>query len=285
MILSFHPCFAADVQIIFGDRNLNSDDLASIQKAEVIILPQSCSFDLYQACNNSSALVFPNYEVRFQYPGKIGQSLLFKKLRFPHPETVEWPSVERFRKEYTKGGDFPHRIPFLIKTNESHEAEGIYIITGKKALDSSLDFITRLERSGSPGFISQELIPSEGNVLRAVILGKRIITYWKRPESPGQIVTTISRGAKIEMGWRTDLQEEGKIQALKFSEAANINLAAIDFVFDFTQPNPPPLFLEINYYFGRRGLGGSLNYYRLLAKAIQEWLKVNGFDPESVTLV
>ena len=285
MIVSFHPCFAADVQIIFGDRSMNSEDLASIQRAEAIILPQSCSFDLYQACNNSSALVFPNYEVRFQYPGKIGQSLLFKGLRFPYPETMDWSSVEGFRKKYAKGGGFPHRIPFLIKTNESHEAEGVYIISGKRDLDSSLDFITHLETSGSSGFISQELIPSEGNVLRAVILGRNVITYWKRPESRGQIVTTISRGAKIEKDWRNELQEEGKVQALKLSESANINLAAIDFVFDFSQPNPSPLFLEINYYFGRRGLGGSLQYYRLLAEAIQAWLKVNGFDPESVTLV
>jgi ribosomal protein S6--L-glutamate ligase len=285
MILSFHPCFAADVQIIFGDRNINSEDLASIQKAEAIILPQSCSFDLYQACKHSSALVFPNYEVRFQYPGKIGQSLLFKGLRFSHPETMDWSSVKGFRKEYAKGGGFPHRIPFLIKTNESHEAEGVYIISGKRDLDSSLNFIARLERSGSSGFISQELIPSEGNVLRAVILGRNVITYWKRPESPGQIVTTISRGAKIDKDWRTDLQEEGRVQALKLSESANLDLAAIDFVFDFSQPKPSPLFLEINYYFGRRGLGGSLQYYRLLAQAIQEWLKANSFDPESVTLV
>jgi len=77
MILSFHPCFADDIQIILKDRDLNSDDLALIREAEVIILPQSCKFDLYQACKNSSALIFPNYEARFEYPGKIGQSLLF----------------------------------------------------------------------------------------------------------------------------------------------------------------------------------------------------------------
>jgi len=43
--------------------------------------------------------------------------------------------------------------------------------------------------------------------------------------------------------------------------------------------------LEINYYFGRRGLGGTINYYRLLYKAVQDWLEEAGFDPESASLV
>jgi ribosomal protein S6--L-glutamate ligase len=77
----------------------------------------------------------------------------------------------------------------------------------------------------------------------------------------------------------------GRVQAQKLSAATGINLAAVDFVFHFPHPNPRPLLLEINYYFGRRGLGGSLKYYRLLHRAIQAWLLEKGFDPKSVTYV
>ena len=282
MILSFHPCFVADSQVILGDRSLNPDDHALIREAAVIILPQGCSFALYQACKDSSALLFPNYEMRFKYPGKIGQGLLFKKLRLPHPETIPWPSVDAFREAYHKRGDFPHRTPFLIKADGRHEAEGIYLISDRAALESALRDLTGFEKSG---FISQELIPSEGNVLRAVILGHRTITYWVRPENPDQIITTISRGAIIDGDWRADLQKKGRDQVQKFTAAAGINLAAIDLVFPLSDLDPRPLFLEINYYFGRRGLGGSLNYYMLLHKAIREWLEEKGFDPNSVTLV
>ncbi len=285
MILSFHPCIVGDFQIILGDRTLNSDDLILIRKAEAIVLPQSGSFELYEVCKDASALIFPNYDIRFRYPGKIGQSLLFKELGLPYPDTLQWPSVERFREKYHNVDDHPHGTPFLIKADLGHEGEGVYLITDQRALESSLKRLNSLEKSGLSGFISQELIPSDGNVLRAVILGKRIITYWKRAESHGQIITTISRGAKIEEDWRIDLQGKGRIQAQKLSRATGINLAAIDFVFPFDHPDPYPLFLEINYYFGRRGLGGSLNYYRLLFEAVQEWLKENGLDPESVELV
>jgi len=284
MILSFHPCFADEIQIILKDRDLNSDDLALIQEAEVIILPQSCQFDLYQACKNSSALIFPNYEARFEYPGKIGQSLLFQKLKCPHPETIQWPSVDRFRKEYRKAGNFPHNAPFLIKADRGHEAEGIYLVAEKRALESALENLASLEKSGFLGFITQDLIPSGGDVLRAVIIGGRTITYWKRPKKPGQIITTVSQGASIDRDWRTDLQEKGRVEAERFSAATGINLAAIDFIFSFSHPDPQPLFLEVNYYFGRRGLGGSLNYYHLLLKAIQEWLFERGFEPKSVRL-
>ena len=33
-----------------------------------------------------------------------------------------------------------------------------------------------------------------------------------------------------------------------------------------------PLFLEINYFFGRSGLGGSEKYYEILTEQIQKWI-------------
>jgi len=135
------------------------------------------------------------------------------------------------------------------------------------------------------GFVTQEYVPCGGNVLRAVVMGKRVITYWKRPCKPGQEITTISRGAIVDHDWQPDLQEKGKVQALILSDKTGINLAAIDFVFPLTEKDPNPLILEINYYFGRRGLGGTENYYSLLYEAIQDWLEQVGLDPESVSLI
>mgnify|MGYP001823531838 CR=1 FL=1 len=285
MILSFHPCFLGDTLVILGDGILDSHDLCHIQAAELIILPQYCTLELYRACKSSSAQLFPNYDARFEYPGKMGQSLLFKKTKCPHPETMRWASVTAFREAYQAEGDFPHRIPFLIKGNETHEGERIYTITDRSALERSLEDLELLEDLESSGFISQELISTEGNVLRVVIVGSRLITYWKRAQRPGQMITTISRGAKIDREWRFDLQEKARIETERLVAATGINLAAIDFIFDFRSPDPQPLFLEINYIFGRRGLGGSMRFYRLLTEAVQEWLVERGFDPRSLTFL
>ncbi len=283
MILCFHPCFLGDTLVILGDGTLDAHDLRHIEAAEIIILPQYCTSELYRTCKRSSAQIFPNYDTRFKYPGKIGQSLLFKDYDCPHPKTLQWASVGAFKESYEGEGDFSHRMPFLIKGDQAHEAEGIYTITDRKALGRSLVDLGRLEELGSPGFISQELIPTEGNVLRAVIVGSRTITYWKRARETGQMIITISRGAEIDRAWKPELQTKGKIEAERLVAATGINLAAIDFIFDFRSPDPQPLFLEINYIFGRRGLGGSMQFYRLLTEAVQEWLVERGFDPNSVT--
>ena len=283
MILSFHPCFLSDTLVILGDGTLDNHDLRHIEAAEVIILPQYCNSALYRACKSSSAQIFPNYDARFEYPGKIGQSLLFKKYECPHPETQQWASVRTFTEAYEGERDFAHRMPFLIKGDQAHEAEGIYTITDRGALEASLEDLERLEGMGSSGFISQQLIRAEGNVLRVVIIGSRTISYWKRARETGQMITTISRGAEIDREWNPELQTKGKIEAETFVAATGINLAAIDFVFDLNQPDPQPLFLEINYIFGRRGLGGSMRFYRLLSQALQEWLAERGFNPSSLT--
>lgn len=285
MILSFHPCLEADTQIILGSRSLNQADRKLISKAEAIILPQTCSHDLYRACKEVNAHVFPAYEMRFEYPGKRGQSLLFEQFNCPHPLTFGWPDVKAFEKEFSRLEDLPHDLPFLVKDDKSHEGEGVYFIDDRPALSKALRRLTEKEKDGFPGFVTQSYVPCGGNVLRAVIIGKNVITYWKRPPKPAQVITTISRGALIDHDLRPDLQEKGKQEVLGLSQKTGIDLAAVDFVFPLSEEDPNPYFLEINYYFGRRGLGGTENYYNLLFEAVQAWLMETGLNPKSVKLV
>lgn len=285
MILSFHPCFDTDVQIILGDRRLDSADVQLIRNGKAIILPQTCRQELYDACSDSGGAVFPSYEMRFKYPGKMGQSILFNDFGFLHPATLRWPTVEEFKKAYPASNAFPHDLPFFVKDDRSHEGEGVFLVSDMPSLSRTFDHLGRGEKSGLSGFVTQEFIPSEGNVLRAVIIGRRVLTYWKRPDRQGQVITTISRNAVIDHHWRPDLQEKGREQALSLAGKTGINLAAVDFVFPMADKDPEPFFLEINYYFGRRGLGGTEKYYRLLYEAIQDWLEGVGLGPESVSLV
>ena len=285
MILSFHPCFDAHVQIILGDRRLDFQDLELIRGAEAIILPQGCPEDLFQACIDSGAHIFPDYAIRFKYPGKMGQCLLFKDFGLPHPKTLRWPAVKEFKKVCPDIEIYPHKLPFLVKDNKSHEAHGVFIVKDSLSLSEALDYLIHHEKSGLSGFVTQDLVHSDGNALRVVIIGKRVITYWKRPAKPGQIITTISNDAIIDYDWKPDLQVRGKEMILILAEKTGINLAAVDFVFPFSLKDPEPLFLEINYYFGRRGLGGAENYYHLLHQAIQDWLNEVGLDPRPVKLI
>jgi ribosomal protein S6--L-glutamate ligase len=196
-----------------------------------------------------------------------------------------WQNVGEFKKACPASGHYPHELPFFIKEDKSHEAEGVFFIKDTDSLSGAFDYLGRREGSGFTGFVTQEFIPSGGKVLRAVILGRRVTTYWKLPERPGQVITTINRDAMIDHDWRPDLLEKGKRQALSLAEKTGIDLAAIDFVFPMSDVDPDPFFLEINYFFGRRGLGGSEKYYALLHEAIQDWLMEIGLDPKFMRLI
>lgn len=282
MILSFHPCFVADDQVILADRKLSSGDRRLIQTADAIILPQTCSPILYRACAKSKAHVFPDYALRFRYPGKVGQNILFEKLKISHPATRRWASAKKFRDTLKAKGGLPHELPFLLKSNNCHEGEGIFPVTDAAGMEPAL---TSLENIDSKRFISQELIPHQGNVLRTVVLHKKMIAYWKRADRSHAAITAVSHGARVDKRWKPELIEKGQAQTQRICSKTGINLAAFDFVFNLSQPDPQPFILEINYYFGRRGLGGSIRYYRLLLKAIQEWLNEKGLNAGRVKLV
>ncbi len=270
MILSFHPCIEADIQIILGDKRPGRREIKFIKEADAIILPQSCSKELFETCisNNPKAYLFPEYKVRFEYPGKTGQIRLFKKLSLPHPDSICLDNPDQLNIE-----SLPYDFPFLIKEDLSHEGTGVYLIRSR---DELKEVIKNLEGR----FIIQEFVETGGNVLRVAVIGKRLISYWKRPIYPDQVITTLSRNAKIDYFWKPELQEKGRSLVRELISKTGLNLCAVDLIFRKEEP----LLLEINYYFGRRGLGGSERFYLLLFQAVKEYLEEKKIKSDSVKL-
>ena len=284
MILSFHPCIDADVQVILGDREPDEAISRLIGQASAVILPQACSRQLYRLASLGCRNVFPNYDMRYKYPGKTGQARLFQEYGTPHPTTYVWGDVRALRRRIKSKG-MPHRIPFVVKADQGHEGDHVYIVEDEQTLAKALQRLEVLEQSGCRSFITQDYIESGKRVLRVTVIGRRLISYWKISEAPGEFVVSLSKGARIETNLWEDKQRQGREAVREFCAATGVNLAAIDLIFPLGDQNHSPLFLEINYYFGRRGLGGSDHYYKMLFDEVKNWLDERGLDSCRVTLV
>ena len=68
MILSFHPCFEADYNIICAGREPCQDDLNAIKSADAVILSQGCGKKLYYMARENCPNVFPDFNTKFKFP-------------------------------------------------------------------------------------------------------------------------------------------------------------------------------------------------------------------------
>jgi ribosomal protein S6--L-glutamate ligase len=280
MIVSLNPCLDADEYILTGGRPLGREALKLIRSAQAVLLPQGCSRDLYEACVDAGPALFPEYGPRFRFPGKVGQTFLFRRHGLPHPRTLTWRTSGRFLDALKKTPRI-HSRPFIVKQNFGHEGYGVFLVDDDASLSAAMAALAEDEGNA---FITQDFVPPGGAALRIVTIGSRTVSYWKRSRSPEDKIATIRRNATVDHHWKPDLQAAGVELCNALSTRTGINLAAVDLVFPLREPAPAPLLLEINYFFGRRGLGGSENYYRLLLEAVREWLSKLGHDPQRVRL-
>jgi ribosomal protein S6--L-glutamate ligase len=100
-------------------------------------------------------------------------------------------------------------------------------------------------------------------------MGKDFYAYWRRQPDPDQFLHNITAGAVVDREGDPHLLKQGRKLAGTFSERSGVDLAALDII--FPSGSDTPLLLEVNYFFGRRGLGGSFEYYKLLRRAVAEW--------------
>jgi ribosomal protein S6--L-glutamate ligase len=282
MIVSFHPLFEADKNIICAGREPNEEDLAAICAADAVILSQGCYRVLYEMARENCPHVFPNYDARFKYPGKINQIKLFRKVKAAHPTSEIFSHVASFHQQYHAGlTKLAFNFPVVFKLNWGDEGETVYLINSADNLRKTLEKAAEYEKSGQAGFILQEYIPSNSRTLRVVILGQRVISYWRIQENNDGFYSNLSKGAVIDSEAEPGLQQKAVALVKDLCQKTGINLAGFDVIFSSENGDPDAMVLEINYFFGRKGLGGSDNYYRILMEEMRNWLARRSLVDES----
>ena len=246
-------------------------------EAEAIILPQGCRWDLYELARQSCPLVFPNYDARFAYQGKIGQIDLFKKTGVSHPDSMVFEDTEAFhRRIKSLPNDLHFDWPCVFKFDWGGGGDTVFPVPTESRLMTLLNSAKAYEHSGQKGFLIQEMIPTGGRSLRVVVIGQQYLSYWRVQADNEEFLSGVAQGAQIDSAAEPDLQARAVRAVRAFCQMTDINLAGFDLLFTVTPGTSEMYFLEINYFFGRKGLGGSEAYYRILLDEIECWLKKNG---------
>jgi ribosomal protein S6--L-glutamate ligase len=263
----------ADVNRLCAGRDPDEADLAAIRSADAVVLPQGCRQSLYRMSRQNNPHVFPNYDARFDYPGKTGQARLFGKLDAARPRTWIFENTEQFRCRDSAIQDAG--FPLVLKLDWGGEGETVFLLRTHAELERAVATAADYERTGQAGFVVQRFVPHGHRSLRVAVIGRTRTAYWRVQEPSVAFGTSVAKGARIDTIIDPHLIRMGRDLVDDFCRQSGVNLAGFDLIFEETardDESPRPLFLEINYFFGRTGLGGSDRFYEILQAAIDRWL-------------
>ena len=274
MILSFHPRVNGDVNLRLTLKGLFSDKEAwLIASARAIVVTQSIKAHQYEFCRAHSSHLFPDYTNRFGFEGKYANIQLFRRFKAPHPETACYKSVGDFKVRHFKNQGPLMPFPFVLKGDRGGGGWAVFLIRDRRDLMERLEILADKRLHATLRFIAQAFVPHGGRDLRVVVIGRIIKAYWRCQDKPGEFRNNVGRGAVINYDLDPELRKKGIRCVEDFCSKTGINLAAFDVLFDRSQPEPKPLLSEINFLFGRKGLGGSPRFYELLNQAVQQWAR------------
>ncbi len=235
-----------------------------------MILPLGCSQSLYEMARQNCAHVFPNYDLRFRYPGKTGQIELFETYAIDHPDTIV---VNAFSGMNIGALDLKAiGYPMVLKRDWGGEGYTVYWIEDRQELAENLKTIQQQSSDPEKLLLQQAILGNQGRVMRVVCIGDFFKAYWRiAPEPDERIVHLTDNGCIDADKLDPPLLMEAENAARQFCAKTGINLVGIDYLFDFSSSVPKSFIIELNYFFGRKGLGGSQAYYTILTREIQKW--------------
>lgn len=281
-IVSYHTGLQAEVNLaLISQRPLGRPDALAVAGAAAVLLPQVCRSDLYALVAASGRPHFPRPAVHLSLDGKVGNRRLFAGLGLPQPDTLEFTGLEEAAAAWERGEAAVAALgaPLVAKGAGDGMGRNVFLVSDPahmRALAGRLE--TRCLR-GPAGLVLQRYLPGASE-MRVVLLHEHCLAYWRRAASR-EFRANLSLGGDWHREGPAAELKAGLALARRLQDAAGIDVAGVDVIFS---PNGGPQLLEINFYFGRQGLGGSENFLALYLKALRTWLAELGLDPERVAL-
>jgi len=240
---------------------LDSESKDLISGAKGVLMPKYFSPVRYKKVSSLATAHFPNLRPRYHYRGKAEQINLFNKYGFRHPETTIYDTPKSARKAFNKN-NISFDQPFVLKGDKGGGGSQVFPIRTPSDFNCYLEHLHPEEP-----VLLQEWIQNDGMDLRIVIIGDITKSYFRIGND--SFYNNISKGAEISYHLYPEKQRQGIQLVKQLTDREDINLAAFDVIFD---PCGDPLFLEINFLFGTKGLGGSRQYEQLFRQAISNWM-------------
>jgi ribosomal protein S6--L-glutamate ligase len=158
-------------------------------------------------------------------------------------------------------GILPLDYPFVLKGDLGGGGSAVFPVTSRNDL---LHGLNRLPAE-RPVLI-QQWVKHGGMDLRVVVVGAKMVSYFR--VGGENFYNNVCRGGRMHPEIFPELQVRGMAAVAGFCHLAGINLAGFDLMFP---DEGPPVFIEINYNFGRKGLGGTPGFRRLFREAVGLW--------------
>jgi len=267
VFVSLHPHVPGDEIIALSPGKVFSGpEISLLERAGAAVVPQNVKADQYRAIASVCQRIFPDYGNRFGFEGKCGNLALFEKFGLPHPETWAYDEAAAFKAAHPEAP--PFGFPFVIKTDRGGGGNGVFLVKNFEEQKAALALI------GDRPFVAQKYVDHRGADLRVVILGDALYPYWRIQDDPAEFRNNVGRGARILYDFLPDLTSAGLGAAAALRAETGINCAAVDILFNRSAKAPQALLGEVNFVFGRKGMGGTERFRELFRQAVNRWTRL-----------
>jgi ribosomal protein S6--L-glutamate ligase len=258
--VSFHPEIPMEENLPIFSPLEDPRTQGLLKAAAGVLLPSYVPPQRYRCITQWCRSWFPRLDTRFNHCGKTRQILLFRTHGVRHPESVLFQHAMELMNHAAAAGP-PGGYPCVLKGDTGGGGSTVFPIRTPEDLPR---FVERLP-SDRP-MLLQRWVNHGGMDLRVVVYGKQAVSYFRMGD--GRFYNNVCRGGRLDHESRPDLQQEGINAVRTFCERTAIDVAGFDLMFP---DSGEPVFIEINFHFGRKGLGGTPGHRRFWARAVQQW--------------
>lgn len=258
--VSFYPRIPMEENLsVFEDLDDPGIQQLLVHAAGILLPPYTPPWR-YREITRLARNWFPRLEARFDCFGKSKQIQLFRRIGVRHPRTHLFANPSRLMDDFTSG-ECCWEYPAVLKGDRGGGGSTVYPIYQPGDLPGCLDKLAQDEP-----VLLQTWVNHGGKDLRVVTYGDHTISYFRVGD--GRFYNNVCRGGRIDYELCPAQRRKGSWAVLEFCRRAAIDVAGFDLMFP---DDGDPVFIEINFHFGRKGLGGILGHHGHMLKAVRHW--------------